>query len=226
MKKKIIGIAAAVIAVCLIIIAVAGLAKPDIRYSEDSHAIVNNNKLEWNLMLINAWNPLKQEKIKLLELRNGQKIDERIYEDLQQMFDDARAVGFDPEVTSGFRAKEKQQELFDEKVQEFEDKGYTKTEAKKAALEWVAEPGYSEHETGLAVDINEIDGNSGRLYQWLEKNCKNYGFILRFPATATEITGVEYEPWHFRYVGHEAAEYITEHGLTLEEYVEKILTEK
>lgn len=226
MKKKIIGIAAAVIAVCIIIAAVASIAKPTVKYSKDGHVIVNNHKLEWNLMLINTWNPLKKEKTELLELRNGQKIDERIYEDLQQMFDDARAAGFDPEVTSGFRAKAKQQELFDEKVQEFIDKGYTKTQAKEAALEWVAEPGHSEHETGLAVDINEIDGNSGSLYQWLEKNCKNYGFILRFPATATEITGVEYEPWHFRYVGQEAAAYITAYGLTLEEYVEEILAEK
>ena len=221
-KKKIIPI---IITLIAIIIAAVGIkaALPSAKY-KDNHIVVRNSQLEWNLVLVNPWNELPDNmKCKEMELRNGSIIDRRIYEDLQNMFDDARYAGFDPEVTSGYRSRKKQQQLFDDKKKEFKNQGYSNRKAEEAALQWVAEPGYSEHETGFAVDINEIGGNSQSLYKWLEQNCSKYGFILRYPAEKTDITGIEYEPWHFRYVGHDAAEYITANGLTLEEYLEKTL---
>jgi D-alanyl-D-alanine carboxypeptidase len=96
-------------------------------------------------------------------------------------------------------------------------------EAVEAALEIVAIPGTSEHQLGLALDIiAEYDEDSTATWVWLKENCARYGFILRYPAGKEEITGYSYEPWHFRYVGEEAAEEIMSRGITLEEYLAEI----
>lgn len=187
-----------------------------------SHYQADNRTLPWNLIVVNPWNALPENaEPELLELSGGERIDSRIYPELQQMFDNARADGLDPEVTSGYRSREKQRELFDNKVQSYRDEGFSKRTAKALARKWVSEPGYSEHETGLALDINAKEGSSATLYEWLAENSSRYGFILRYPKDKTGITGIDYEPWHFRYVGKEAAAYITAHDLTLEEYLEQ-----
>ena len=108
--------------------------------------------------------------------------------------------------------------LLDEKISEFRDQGYGRSEAKRQALQWVAEPGTSEHQLGLAVDIN---GSTYDTYLWLEENCCNYGFIYRYPADKTDITGIAHEEWHYRYVGKEAATEIHRQGICLEEYLWK-----
>ena len=92
------------------------------------------------------------------------------------------------------------------------------------AEQWVAIPGYSEHELGLAVDINADKERSygEEVYCWLAENAWRYGFILRYPQGKEEITGIDYEPWHYRYVGYEAAKTIYEEDITLEEYLEGI----
>ncbi|MDY3692539.1 MAG: M15 family metallopeptidase [Dysosmobacter sp.] len=103
----------------------------------------------------------------------------------------------------------------------------TQAEAENQASFWVARPGTSEHQTGLAVDI--VDQNYQLLdekqenkpvQQWLMAHCTEYGFILRYPTGKSEITGIGYEPWHYRYVGLDAAREITEQGLCLEEYLD------
>lgn len=189
----------------------------------DGHITVRNSKLPDHLMLVNAWNEIDDDyNFETVTLTNGEIINELIYPDLQKMFNDARNLGIDPVVTSGYRTTDKQQELYDEKVNAYLNEGYSKKEAEKEANKWVALPGYSEHHTGLAVDINARKGSSEKVYQWLEKNCYKYGFILRYPYGKTEITGINYEPWHFRYVGYDAAEYIYENNLTFEEYIEEI----
>ena len=98
-------------------------------------------------------------------------------------------------------------------------KGFKK--AKSEAKKWVADVGYSEHQTGLAVDINADGVNSSgqQVYAWLADNAWKYGFILRYPEDKTEITKTDYEPWHYRYVGAESAAKIYESGLCLEEYI-------
>lgn len=112
--------------------------------------------------------------------------------------------------------------MMDEKVAAFVAEGKSEREAKKLAEDWVATPGTSEHELGIAVDINsegsgsEADG----LYQWLSENAYRYGFIQRYPQDKSDITGISYEPWHYRYVGREAAEEIYSEGICLEEYLE------
>ena len=130
-------------------------------------------------------------------------------------------------VASGYRSEELQQMLMDDKVNDLLAQGYTEADAKKESKNWVAVPGTSEHHLGLAVDINsDVDINDPNasdqteiLYQWLKENAHRYGFILRYPPGKEDITGVNYEPWHYRYVGVENAEKIYESGLTLEEYL-------
>ena len=158
----------------------------------------------WNLILVNwEYKIPKDWKVELTELSNGQSVDSRIYPDLQQMFDDMRAQEVYPVVASGYRTAKKQRELMDDKVDSFLAQGYSRSEAKSEAKKWVADVGYSEHQTGLAVDINADGVNSSgqQVYAWLADNAWKYGFILRYPEDKTEITKTDYEPWHYRYVG-------------------------
>jgi D-alanyl-D-alanine carboxypeptidase len=100
--------------------------------------------------------------------------------------------------------------------------GKSKEEAEKLALQWEAAPGTSEHELGICVDISSEEGDNasaGEVWSWLDENCWKYGFIKRYPNNKSQITGVRGEPWHYRYVGTEAAEEIMEKGVTLEEYL-------
>ncbi len=139
---------------------------------------------------------------------------------LEKMFAAAEAANIQLVAVSGFRSYERQKELFDAEVA---DKG--ETEARK----WVAAPGESEHQSGLAMDISALN-YGGKLDQgfentpeflWLKDNAHKYGFILRYPKGAEEITGYSYEPWHYRYVGVSAATEIHDRGITLEEYVNR-----
>lgn len=178
---------------------------------------------EWNLIVVNRWNELPEDySVELTELSNGQKVDSRIYPYLQEMFDAARAEGIYPIVREGYRTAEEQQEILDDKIQTYINQGYSQSRAEKTAKEWVALPGTSEHQLGIAVDINADKSkcSNEEVYAWLAENAYKYGFILRYPMGKQEITGTSYEPWHYRYVGIEAAYEINERGICLEEYFE------
>ena len=175
----------------------------------------------WKLLLVNASHPLPENfTVELKALRNGHHVDERIYPELQQMFDDARAVGIYPLINESFRTAERQQQIMDKYIAGYEAQGMSHDDAVKKAQSIVALPGTSEHQLGLALDIiAEFDTDSTATWNWLRDNAWRYGFILRYPADKVDITGIDYEPWHFRYVGKQAAEEITKQGLCLEEYV-------
>lgn len=176
--------------------------------------------MDWRLTLVNSIHPIPTDwEVTLKELRNGFYVDERIYPDLQQMFDDARAAGLEPLIVSAYRTEEKQTSIFENRVTEYMDEGYDEETARELTSQWVAVPGYSEHQLGLAVDINAESGDIDEVYDWLLENCQNYGFILRYPPDKVDITGISNEPWHFRYVGVEAAREIMGRGLCLEEYL-------
>ena len=177
--------------------------------------------LGWELVLVNDRYTVPDSYPEdLTTLKNGKKVDTRIYPDLQAMFDAARRDGLSLEVRSGYRTKESQQQVLDDKQAEFITEGYSQREAKKMAREWVALPGHSEHELGLAVDINAEDsGQKDELYHWLNENSWKYGFIQRYPDGAEEITGYDWHPWHYRYVGEDVARNIYSLGITLEEYL-------
>lgn len=175
--------------------------------------------IDWNLVLVNHENAIPENyEINLVEVAGREKVDERIYDPLMEMLEAAKEGNWDqlPMVVSGYRTQAKQQKLFDDKVAKYQNEGHSKSEAEEMAKQWVAVPGYSEHQIGLAVDIN---GATYDLYFWLQKNSYKYGFIFRYPGYKTEITGVAEEVWHYRYVGVEAATEMYEKGLCLEEYL-------
>lgn len=177
---------------------------------------------EWNLILVNKNHSIPDNyEVELQELPNGQAVDKRIYPELQEMFDAARSQGIYPEIGSSYRTTETQQAIMEEKIATFQGQGYSYEDAKKEAKKWVALPGTSEHELGLAVDINAKPNVSTdkAVYRWLADNAYRYGFILRYPSDKVAITGVDYEPWHYRYVGEKAAKKIFEADIALEEYL-------
>lgn len=190
----------------------------------------DTSDLPWYLTLVNADNPINDDyNLSLTTLRNNHAIDSRCYPELQSMMDDCRAAGLFPVICSSYRTNEKQRDLFNQQIQEYLDQGYTQSEAQKLAATSVAKPGTSEHELGLAVDIvdesaqllNDEQENTD-VQRWLMQNSWRYGFILRYPSGKTDITGIQYEPWHYRFVGLEAAKEIYENNWTLEEYINQI----
>ena len=180
----------------------------------------------WMLLLVNSSNAIPDgyAPTELTELSNGQSVDKRIYPSLQSMFDDARAQGVYPVVSSGYRTAKQQQSEMDDKIQEYIDDGKSEDEARTLAATYVAQVGYSEHEAGLAIDIvakaNKSDDDT--VWAWMKEHCAEYGFILRYPEGKEGVTGMSYEPWHFRYVGVEAAQKIMGAGITLEEYLGQV----
>ena len=189
-----------------------------------SEKTVADTSGEWNLILVNREHYIPDDyQVKLTELSNGKKVDSRIYPELQEMFNDARAVGLSLFVREGYRTTKEQQQIMNDKIKEYKNQGYSKREAKKMAEEYVAVPGTSEHQLGLSVDINAdtTKCSSNKVYRWLDENAYKYGFVKRYPADKTDITGISNEPWHYRYVGKDAARTMKEENLCLEEYLEK-----
>ena len=179
------------------------------------------------LTLVNFENTIPKDwKVDLVQLNNGQSVDRRIYDDLIAMLQAAKSEGLNPLICSSYRTNEKQEQLYQNKVSEYLSQGYSKVEASDKAAFWVARPGTSEHQLGLAVDIvstknQRLDRSQENTVEqrWLIQNSWKYGFVLRYPTNKNSITGVGYEPWHYRYVGKEHAKKINELGVCLEEYV-------
>lgn len=190
------------------------------RYFQNRSALEDE---EWSLILVNADNPVPEDySISLTELSNGQFVDSRIYPDLQKMFDDMREQEIFPVVGEGYRTHEAQQKMMNDKIQAYINGGFNPKSAKSLAEAEVAAPGTSEHELGIAVDINADKERSSndQVYEWLAENAYKYGFIRRYPPGKFSVTGIDFEPWHYRYVGAYHAEKIYSQGLCLEEYLE------
>lgn len=139
------------------------------------------------------------------------KLDERALKDYMVMAEDAKSQGVDLLVVSAYRTYDFQKRLYNT---------YAEKNGVKDADTYSARPGHSEHETGLAVDLNrvDLDFENTEAFKWLDENAHEYGFILRYPKDQTQITGYMYEPWHYRYVGKEVAKQIKEEGITFEAY--------
>lgn len=190
----------------------------------------------WQYILVNYNHPVTQEFIDNLKLVNTPEgygpqlqVDERIYSQLEQMLSAAKADGVELYICSAFRLVEYQTKLFNAQVDEQLNRGLSKEHAIEEAASWVAKPSCSEHHTGLALDIVapshqtlDDDFEITDAFAWLYKNSPKYGFILRYPKNKKDITHVNYEPWHFRFVGVDKAQEITDSGLCLEEYFSKI----
>ena len=189
---------------------------------------IDSKVTDWDLMLVNKENEIPEDyHFDLQEVEGTHKVDTRIVEPLKQMLTDARKQGLKPIICSSYRSNATQTSLFEQKLRQYRNLGYENLEAKQKAGYWVTPPRTSEHEVGLAVDIvsinyQNLDEGQERtaVQKWLMQNCNNYGFILRYPTHKKEITKINYEPWHYRYVGIENAKFITEKGLCLEEYID------
>ncbi len=185
---------------------------------------------DWRLVLVNPTHAIDSEPdIQLTDI-NGYQFDSRIVQNIQDLLAAAKEDGINLTIISGYRTLERSRILYANKVAEYEAMGYDNETAKVEAAKWVAPPGTSEHHTGLAMDIVSSDyytkysdlveefANDPEAI-WLKENCARFGFILRYPQDKVDITGINFEPWHFRYVGEEHAAKIMEQGICLEEYL-------
>ena len=181
------------------------------------------------LMVVSAASPLPEGYLPELGTVVGDyQLDARCAQKCWDMMQDCRAAGQgEPMICSAYRTQEYQEMLYEDKVSRvLWSETFDYDEALVLAGQVVAVPGTSEHQTGLAADImdeaypylNEWQENTAA-QQWLMAHSAEYGFILRYPAGTSEITGIIYEPWHYRYVGEKFAREITGRGITLEEYV-------
>ena len=191
-----------------------------------SKRIASFNLEDWNLILVNKDNPLGADVDCKLKSFDGFDVDTRIYDDLDAMYKAAKEDGINLLMASGYRNYNTQVYLYEKKINYFKRLGYSQNEATEIASMKVTPPLTSEHETGLAVDIlsyshNCMDSDFGDSDAgiWLKEHSFEYGFILRYPEGKEDITKIQYEPWHFRYVGKEAAEFIYINNLTFEEFV-------
>ena len=179
------------------------------------------------VLLVNPWNYLDEGRYRprLVSVGGGMKLDRSCAAACKSMLADCEAAGYEPELRCAYRSREEQEALFEQRLKELTDSGLGEDEAWEQAAETVSVPGTSEHELGLAVDIadrlqpqlDESQAQTGT-QRWLMENAWRYGFILRYPEGARELTGVDYTPWHYRYVGKETARQIYTLGITLEEY--------
>lgn len=182
---------------------------------------------DWKLRIVSEAQPLPEDfTVETEEAENCYLFDARAAHALRDFLAAGRAAGMDLEVASAWRDWATQETLFEDKVNRvMSETGLEREQAEEIAADEVACPGTSEHQLGLAVDIISNDypwldegwADTAEA-AWLEEHCAEYGFILRYPPDKSELTGIIWEPWHFRYVGKEAAVYIMENGLCLEEY--------
>ena len=199
----------------------------EIGTENSSNTVTASNNLslldDWQIRLVNRDNPLPDDfTVELENLDASRKFDKRAIEPLKQMICDMRDQGIkNIWAQSTYRSIEYQKGLYEKSINKYLKQGKSQEEAQKLTDEYINKPGTSEHHLGLAVDFNNVDEGfeNTKAYKWLLENASDYGFILRYPKEKEDITGIEYEPWHWRYVGPEHAKKMKEQNLCLEEYV-------
>lgn len=181
---------------------------------------------DWRLILVNrdyilpdGYKPQLENSI--TDDPNSAKLDYRVAPYYNEMYLAAKADGVDLVPISGYRSVERQKNNFERKIQTYMDQGYDKIEATKEATTIILPPGTSEHNAGLAMDICSLyeSFENTKEFKWLSENAADYGFILRYPEDKQDITKIIYEPWHWRYVGVDAAKEMKASGQCLEEYL-------
>lgn len=179
---------------------------------------------DWRLVLANFENPLPSDfSPELAYIDKTRQVDARIKDELTQMLADMKKAKIkDIWVQSAYRSVEYQEKIYNEKIEEYISLGETRERAEILTSKVINKPGTSDHNLGLAVDLNNVDYNfeETKAYEWLIQNAENYGFVLRYREDKKDITKIDYEPWHWRYVGVEHAKKMNELNMCLEEYVE------
>lgn len=198
-------------------------------YENKNNTIKKDEKKEiklddWRITLVNYENILPEEyEIELANIDNIRQFDKRAIDELFAMMRALKTNGiYNIWVQSSYRSVKRQTEIFEEKTKKYMLQGNSREEAEELTLQTINKPGTSDHNLGLAVDFNYVDYAFEELkgFKWLQENAENYGFILRYRKDKETITKVNYEPWHWRYVGVEHAKKINELDMCLEEYVE------
>ncbi len=208
--------------------------KEDAKEMKEQPKEIEFDEKDWKIMLINKQHPIPEDYTFTLgnikTMKGTMKCDERIIEELLSMMQNAKKDGENLAICSPYRDLKYQELLFDRKILNYMNKGMSYLDAYKLASQAVTLPGASEHQVGLAIDIvcdtyQLLDEGFGDTEAgiWLSEHCSEYGFILRYPKGKEYITSIEYEPWHFRYVGKDAASIIMEQGLCLEEFWDRYL---
>ena len=182
------------------------------------------DNLNTNLLLVNKYNYLTEdyvpnnlENISTTYARSGMQLVKEAKEAFETLSENAKKDGMNVIAMSSYRSYNYQVNLYN---------NYVAQDGKEAADKYSARPGYSEHQTGLAVDVYNLDlpytsFEETEEFTWMQENAYKYGFILRFPKDKVDITGYQYESWHYRYVGKKVAKEIKDNNLTLEEYIAK-----
>lgn len=206
---------------------------PEVTESQSESQVPQMEKPEqsWSTVLVNLDYPMASDyQVEVRDIFDtGKQFDVRAADSLEAMLNDAKKAGYNMYLVSSYRSLSYQQGLYSRKVNEYKKLGYDEETAKTEAAKWVAVPGTSEHSLGLAADIvsstwyntnsdltEEFENTEH--FKWLYEHCADYGFILRFPKGRESITHISYEPWHYRYVGVDAAKYIMANNITLEEF--------
>jgi D-alanyl-D-alanine carboxypeptidase len=190
---------------------------------------------DWNLQLVNSDHAISEQKINLGVIQGNFQLDTRIIEQTKKLLDAAENANVPLQIISAYRTISEQEQLVKKDIYQNIAKGMTRAEAKQQTYLFLSKPGCSDHHLGLAIDVLDqtyYQQYGGQLFpesvsasegaQWLKDNAAKFGFILRYPKGKEEITKINYEAWHYRYVGEEVAKYLMHKGLVLEEFHEKL----
>lgn len=191
---------------------------------------------DWNLILINRDKPLLSDLRWPTELLpNGIEVDQRLIKPIQVWSEQAAKDGHDMAILSGYRSIGQQKANFQSSLNDYLAQGYSQEDAEEKVQELIQPEGASEHHSGLAIDVISqsylnmggnlnTDFENQPAYDYYVSTMADHGFILRYPRDKEAITGINFEPWHYRYVGVENAKFMTDHNLCLEEYVDLLKT--
>ncbi|AVK62122.1 cytochrome C2 [Lactobacillus sp. CBA3605] len=183
-----------------------------------------------DLFLVNKWHKYDELTFTKGSI-NGIPVRQSVVKPMTAFLNGAKKAGYPATIVSGYRSVAYQKQVWNDSIKTYESQGKTAKQALKLTQEYVAVPRGSEHQTGLAADIINtkwFNANGSQLLsssdkaagqKWLINHAVDYGLILRFPKTGEKSTGIDYESWHFRYVGKASAAFIVKHHLTLEQYV-------
>ena len=185
------------------------------------------------LTLVDREHPVEDDyNVEFILLGDGHMMDSRCVDDLEAMLAACREAGGKPEITASFRTWGAQERAWEEALAALTEQGLSTEEAERLLERKTERPGCSDHELGLAVDLLEQgsaltpeEQAETVTLRWLMDNSWRYGFILRFPENKTAVTGMDFRPWHYRYIGREAAAQIHELDLSLEEYIQMFYTD-
>lgn len=211
----------------------AGSGAPAQTPADNTAADAQAQLADWRMILVSPASPMPEDYTvdvsSALSDSPNNTLQAEAADAFLQMKDAAAADGVTLHLQSGYRSVEYQRGLFNKQIQKWKDTGMTEAEATEKAKTVVTPPGCSEHNCGLAADINspeywslEEPFKNTNAYAWLCAHAEDYGFILRYPKEKEDITGIIYEPWHWRYVGVENARRVNASGLCLEEYIQQL----